>query len=88
MTDRTPDFYVASFWDGPLSGAKLDLTSYPDKIVVTLDNGQVWRYEHDETQTTESREGGTWGDVCRMVVSRDEESFDEEMIETLKGQES
>ena len=81
MTDRSPDFYAVEFFEGPLEGLKFDVPYYPDKLLLLLDNGTRFRYEADQ-QTTEKRDNGeSWGDVSRMVLARDAESFDEELAE-------
>lgn len=84
MTDRTPDFYVASCGDGPLDGVRIELPSAPITLTITLENGEILRYEADMTVKTESRSDGTWGDVWRLVETRDAASYDEDLISDIQ----
>ena len=84
MTDRTPDFNVASFGDGLLDGVRFDLPRDPVSVTVVMGDGRVLRYESDQTMTTESREDGTWGDAWRLVETRDAAEYDSDLLEDLR----
>jgi rubredoxin len=65
--------HAAAFMDGPLEGTHWLTTVPVDKVVVRSDAGGTYRYECD--QTTE----GDRLTTHRLVLTRDPDSFDEEM---------
>lgn len=69
--------HFLSFWDGPLAGVRFPSPDLPEKVVLQLGNGRTYRYECDVID----QEGPL--STCRMVLTRNQEAFDEE----LKGDE-
>lgn len=65
---------MADFFDGPLEGVSFDVSECPDKLLILFDGGRKVRYECDQIFTRESCD-----DVCRMVLTRDADAFDEEI---------
>jgi hypothetical protein len=74
-----PDLYIAEFFDGPLEGCCFSLAECPDKLLIIFKGNHRVRYETDQVDATRIGENDV--DVCRMVVSRDAESFDAEVGE-------
>lgn len=84
MTDRTPDFHVASFGDGPLDGVKFDVPRDPVSVTIVLGDGTIMRYEADQTVKTETRPDGTWGDIWRLIETRDKHEYDDDLKSDLE----
>lgn len=65
--------HAAAFMDGPLEGVHWLTTVPVDKVVIQSDAGTVYRYECDQV-----REGHRITEH-RLVLTRDPDSFDEEL---------
>lgn len=69
--------YEAKFFDGPLAGLCVSLPNSAKQLMLTLDNGSVYRYETDYSTIDSTMES------CRMVLTRDPDEFDDELLSDL-----
>lgn len=72
-----PDMYIAEFFDGPLEGVTFEISECPDKLLIVFDGPRRVRYEMDQITATEI--DGWDVEVCRMVLTRDPDSYDAEL---------
>lgn len=72
------------FFDGPLAGTEFNVKEMPDKLMLTFVSGKgTIRYECDMSIGTSDVNCDKVKMRYRMVLTRNEEAFNEEMRELL-----